>query len=221
MTVLQHDQGATESNEGGDGGVDDGRHWVADGGEAADDGLVALDLPHRDRAVRDRFARQGAFAVDALLWQRGTTASAAAHPQALLAALTFTLRPHLGWWNEDSAIDDQADIVRQVSFLVASDGYDRADFEKHYRHHVDVARRHMPSLWRYVQNDVVAVAGPQAQAAEGIVAVSELWFRRSDDFLHRYFASAQDAEEFRSHEGFLDLSRAFSFIAERHREGPR
>jgi hypothetical protein len=177
-----------------------------------------LDRPHPDPTVRDRFARPGAFAIGAILWNPPDADANDAAADAALGwarpSVSLTVERHLGWWNDDP-VDDPTDVVRQVSFLAASPGYDQGAFREHYRHHVEIARRHMPSLWRYVQNDVVAAEGPDAEAADGIVAVSELWFRTSDDFLNRYFASAADAEEFRSHEGFLDLSRAFSFIAER------
>ena len=90
------------------------------------------------------------------------------------------------------------------------------EFRSHYRDHVEVARRHMPALWQYRQHDVIDVHGAQRDVGAGIVAVSELWFRSVDDFLHRYFASPQDEAEFRSHEGFLDLAKAFSFVCSSH-----
>jgi hypothetical protein len=170
-----------------------------------------VDVPHANASVRERFSRPGPFAIDALVW-----ASAAAPATDVATTLTFTLEEHVGWPAPDDDDADPGEVVKQVSFLRAADGYGEAEFRVCYRHHVAVARRHMPTLWQYVQYDVTGVAGPDpatVRAATGIVAVSVLWFRTTDDFLHRYFASPQDAIEFRSHEGFLDLSGAFTFVA--------
>jgi hypothetical protein len=168
-----------------------------------------IDVPHRDPTARARFSRPGPFPIDALVWARD-----AAHvPHA--ATPTFTLEEHVGWLAPEGDGADPDDVVKQVSFLRAAEGYGETEFREHYRHHVGVARRHMPSLWQYVQYDVTGVAGRDpatVRAASGIVAVSVLWFRSVDDFLHRYFASPEDEAEFRSHEGFLDLRGAFTFV---------
>ena len=74
----------------------------------------------------------------------------------------------------------------------------------------------MPALWQYVQNDVVGAEG-NAAAAEGVMAVSELWFRTTDDFLNRYFPSEADRRAFSAQEGFLDLTQATSFVCTSHR----
>jgi hypothetical protein len=172
-----------------------------------------LDLPHPDAGARARFARPGLFPVDALWWTDGDTAP----PASLLTALELTVETHVGWVADAADVDvDVADAVKQVSFLHASAGTPLDEFRAHYRDHVEVARRHMPALWQYRQHDVVGVRGPNAEVGAGVVAVSELWFRSTDDFLHRYFASAEDEAEFRSHEGFLDLPKAFSFVCASH-----
>jgi hypothetical protein len=181
-----------------------------------------LDLPHPHDGARARFSRPGLFPVDALGW---TDASVAAAPPdvfrgALRTDLELTVETHVGWEGEDDVVDVD-DAVKQVSFLHASAGTSLDEFREHYRDHVGVARRHMPALWRYRQHDVVSVQGPNAEIGAGVVAISELWFRSTDDFRHRYFASPEDEAEFRSHEGFLDLPRAFSFVCASHtlREG--
>ena len=106
--------------------------------------------------------------------------------------------------------------MKQVSFLHKSDSVDLDGFRAHYRHHVELARKHMPTLWQYVQYDVTGIDGPGAEPAAGIVAVSTLWFRTTDDFLNRYFASPEDQAAFQAEEGFLDLTRAFSFVVTSH-----
>jgi hypothetical protein len=181
--------------------------WPADGPAAGPDDIV--DVPHANASARARFARPGPFPIGALVWSRDVS------PLRDVTTLAFTVDEHIGWLAPAEEVDP-SDVVKQVSFLRAAEGYGQAEFRECYRPHVGVARRHMPSLWQYVQYDVTGVAGPDpaaVRAATGIVAVSVLWFRSSDDFLHRYFASPQDELEFRSHEDFLDLSGAFTFVA--------
>ena len=171
-----------------------------------------LDVPHPDAAARARFTRPGPFPIAALQWCRDGLRPAD-------PVLTFTVVEHIGWLAADDEDADPTDVVKQVSFLRAGTGVTPEEFRAHYRHHVEVARRHMPSLWQYVQYDVTGVDGrvpSVVRDASGIVAVSVLWFRSTDDFLNRYFASPEDQAEFQSHEGFLDLSSAFTFVATSH-----
>ena len=168
-----------------------------------------IDVPHANAAARAKFARPGPFPVAALQWRPGE------EPPST-GPLTFTVAEHVGWLATDAEGADPGDVVKQVSFLHASADVTIDEFRSHYRDHVEVARRHMPTLWQYVQYDVIGVDGAErdaVRAASGIVAVSVLWFRSTSDFLERYFASPQDEAEFRSHEGFLDLSKAFTFVA--------
>ena len=179
-------------------------------------GAVIVDVPHANAAARAKFARPGPFPVAALRWR-----SEDGKPTE--GALSFTVAEHVGWLApdppnsdagaEDDGAVDAADVVKQVSFLHKSADVTIDEFRSHYRHHVEVAGRHMPTLWQYVQYDVLDIDGDEAAAASGIVAVSVLWFRSTGDFLERYFASPQDEAEFRSQEGFLDLSKAFTFVA--------
>jgi hypothetical protein len=172
-----------------------------------------LDLPHEHEKARARFARPGLFAVDGLAWDTVETPE----PHVFAAGPRLVVEEHLGWTPDDTAGADPDDVVKQVSFLHATAGVPVDEFRRHYRAHVAVARRHMPALWQYVQNDVVEILdADRTPGAVGIVAISELWFRTTDDFLNRYFASAADEAEFRSHEGFLDLRKAFSFICSSH-----
>jgi hypothetical protein len=180
---------------------------VLDASDGASRQGLIRDSPHARADVRDKFARPGPFPIAALDWCGDGPSG---------GSLAFSLREHVGWLAPDGDLADPTDVVKQVSFLQASATETTESFRTHYRDHVDVARRHMPSLWQYVQYDVTGMSSsdPQRQqAAAGFVAVSVLWFRTSDDFLHRYFASPEDEAEFRSHEGFLDLSKAFTFVA--------
>jgi hypothetical protein len=186
---------------------------VGSGDAATREGGV-IDIPHPDASARARFARRGPFNIDALRWWRGAPD---VPPGTEDASLAFQLVEHIGWLADGADDVDPSDVVKQVSFLHAGDSVTGDEFRAQYRHHVEVARRHMPSLWQYVQYDVKAVGGTGASgAAQGIVAVSVLWFRSTDDFLNRYFASQEDQAAFRAQETFLDLSKAFTFVASSH-----
>ena len=165
--------------------------------------------------MRARFSRPGGFPVDALWWTESTTDASSTGPAP---DLEFSVESHMGWGASTAGVD-MADVVKQVSFLHASAGTALDEFRAHYRAHVALARTHMPALWQYRQNDVVGVNGTQGALGAGIVAISELWFRSTDDFLHHYFASPADEVEFRSHEGFLELPKAFSFVCSSHALG--
>lgn len=174
-----------------------------------------VDRPHPVEAVRERFTRPGPFECAGLCWSvvdPGSRDSSGGVWEAW--GPTFELVEQVGWLADpvEVAAADPADVVKQVSFLHASDAVTFGEFRSHYRDHVALARRLMPALWQYVQYDVVAVTGREADRAKGIVAVSVLWFRSTHDFLNRYFLTRADAEEFRSHEGFLDLRKAFSVV---------
>ena len=119
-------------------------------------------------------------------------------------------RAGIGWeYERDWPDGTPTPGVKQISMLTAAAGYGTDEFRRHYRHHVALTRKHMPAVWRYVQNDVAAGSG---EGCEGIVAVSELYFRSVDDFLERYFPTEEDRRTFVANEGFLDLPRAFSVI---------
>jgi hypothetical protein len=171
-------------------------------------GVDVLDVPHPHEQSRRRFGRRTAFRAAALAWTTGAP--------LLIGGPSFELREHVGWLADDAASADPTDVVKQISFLHKSESVDLDGFRSHYRHHVEVARRHMHTLWQYVQYDVIAIDGPRDEPAQGIVAVSVLWFRSTDDFCNRYFASPEDQAQFQAEEGFLDLSKAFSFVVTSH-----
>lgn len=166
---------------------------------------MIIDAPHPHEESRRRFGRRTAFAAPALGWTNDNSPAPAGGP-------TFALKEHVGWLARDAEPADPLDVVKQVSFLHKSDMVDLAEFRTSYRHHVEVARRHMHTLWQYVQYDVESITGSHAEPAQGIVAVSVLWFRSTDDFCNRYFATPEDQAQFQSEEGFLDLPKAFSFV---------
>ncbi len=181
-----------------------------------------IDTGHPDDAARAKFRRPGPFPMAALCW---TVVGAAPPDVPTASGPTFDLVEHVGWLApaDEIASTDPADVVKQVSFLHASTGVTIDEFRAHYRDHVALARRLMPSLWQYIQYDVHdiqydvhEIGGDRADRAHGVVAVSVLWFKTTADFVHRYFLTPDDAEEFRSHEGFLDLTKAITFVGTSH-----
>lgn len=185
--------------------------FVDRGGGAAS---PVIDLPHPNREARARFGRRRRLGVDALVWLRPGDPVPPSLASSYDESFRMTLHAHVGWRPPAGGAVDPSDVVKQVSLLAAADRYGEERFRAHYRHHVEVARRHMPALWQYVQHDVTR-SSACTDATKAIVAVSELWFR-TEDFLHHYFPSQEDEDRFRSHEGFLDLSRAVSFVCMSH-----
>ena len=129
---------------------------------------TVVDRAHPHEEARRRFGRRTWFPASALAW--GDDRSRPGD------RLWFGLEEHVGWLAPDAevAATDPADVVKQVSFLKKSDIVDLAGIRRDYRHHVEVARRHMHTLWQYVQYDVVEIGGTDAAAADEYVAVSVL-----------------------------------------------
>ena len=208
LAILDRRTGATHNAIGA-------TELVSPGALAADASFV-LDVPHRNHDARDRFGRAMPIAIDALAWLPAGATLPSAWSDAYVERFRLSVQTHVAWRPPDGEGADSADVVKQVSFLHASSGTDEKSFREHYRDHVDLARRHMPALWQYVQNDVESAQGDATEAV-GVAAVSELWFRTSDDFLNRYFPSEEDQREFSAQEGFLDLTKATSFVCSSHR----
>jgi hypothetical protein len=102
--------------------------------------------------------------------------------------------------------------VKQLSFLHPPDGLTHVEFRTRYRAHVGEARRHMPGLWKYVQ-DVVEPLPDDHRQLHGI---SELWFASEDDFRDRYWAHADShVEEHAEVSQFLSR-RTWSLLVQEH-----
>ncbi len=143
----------------------------------------------------------------ALHWIFCEDGSAPALPGDLTA---IPLDQHVGWDYERSWPDGSPTPgIKQVSFLYKGRGVSDDDFRRRYRAHVPEARRHMPGLWKYVQNLVDPLPSDRAE----LFGVSELWFESVDDFRDRYWATpASQAEEHAEVSTFLS-SRTWSLIA--------
>jgi hypothetical protein len=180
-------------------------------GEVGGVSTAVLDLPHPSAEARARFDFEFPISIDALAWLDVGESLPEGWASFFDESFRYTVSSKVGWPApaEDEARPDE--VVKQVSFLHGSEGYSLEAFRGHYRDHVGVARKYMPALWQYVQNDVEAIVG-DASEAKGVLAISELWFRTTDDFVNRYFPSEADQRAFSSHEDFLDLRFATSFV---------
>jgi hypothetical protein len=127
-------------------------------------------------------------------------------------AWSFAVTEHIGIERHRDWPDDVATPgLKHVSFLAAT--VPTAAFRAAYRHHVDLVLEHLPTMWRYVQNDVDRAHG---SGADGVAAVSELSYRSDDDYERRWAKGPAGEEEFRSHEGFLDLPRTVTLLCAEH-----
>ena len=195
-------------SQAGDDPVPPGWSEVVDPGASTG----VLDVAHGSPAARERFGRRPhLLTFDALLWAHPGSALPSEVNRLYQEDFRLTVVPHVGWRPADPGLAVPGDAVKQVSLLAAAPGYGPERFTEHYRHHVGLARLHMPSLWQYVQNDVTGSTARPGQAP-AIVAVSELWFATTDDFVNHYFPSDEDRIAFSAEEGFLDLTQAVSFV---------
>ncbi len=122
---------------------------------------------------------------------------------------TFTLQEHLGWDYERSWPDGTATPgIKQLSFIHKARDVSDEDFVRRYRAHVPEARRHMPGLWKYVQNLVDPLPSDRAEP----YGVSELWFDSIDDFRERYWASPESQPEEHAEVSQFLSSRTWSLL---------
>jgi hypothetical protein len=128
----------------------------------------------------------------------------------LPAELTaIALEHHTGWDYERSWPAGVATPgIKQVSFLHKGRGVSDGEFRQRYRAHVAEARRHMPGLWKYVQNLVVPLPSDRAE----LFGVSELWFASVDDFRDRYWATPESQIEEHAEVSTFLSSRTWSML---------
>jgi uncharacterized protein (TIGR02118 family) len=105
--------------------------------------------------------------------------------------------------------------IKRIPFLRRRAGMTREDFAAHWSDvHAPLARRHHPSLWRYVQNVVLDVVTPGAPPVDGI---AELSYRSSTDMHERHFDSEQGRVVIsRDVQRFIDVSRSERIVATEH-----
>jgi hypothetical protein len=186
---------------------------VAAGLDSASVGPWALDVVETDGVLRSALGLPPTdVAHHGIVWTADAGAgddpvpawwSVVAGVAELSAA--FVTTPHHAWGSFEAGPG-----VAQISLLRAAEGYDLDTFRASYRAHVELAREHMPSVVRYVQHDVDAVHG---DGADGVLAISELRFASTDDFVDRYWATPESPETFRAHEPWLSRKGTLSLFA--------
>jgi uncharacterized protein (TIGR02118 family) len=139
-----------------------------------------------------------------------------AHPPVHCA--WFAERPDPAWLSDHSWLVeerpqwDELDKpgITRFSFLRRTPAIGHDEFARHWTEiHAPLARRHHPTLRRYVQNIVLAPAG-DAEAIDGIV---ELGFASLDDLEHHMY----DSDEGRAAIGadvrtFIDVAAGWRVI---------
>jgi hypothetical protein len=132
-----------------------------------------------------------------------------ARPDVPAGLPTFVLQENIGWDYQRSWPDGTATPgIKQLSFIHKARGVSDEDFVRLYRAHVPEARRHMPGLWKYVQNLVDPLPSDRAEP----YGVSELWFESIDDFRERYWASPQSQPEEHAEVSQFLSSRTWSLL---------
>lgn len=101
--------------------------------------------------------------------------------------------------------------LKHISLLCAA--VPTTEFRAAYRDHVDLVHVHLPTMWRYVQNDVDSATGRDGTE---FAAISELSYRSEQAYESRWARGAESEVEFRSHEGFLDLPRTVTVMCDEH-----
>jgi hypothetical protein len=190
-----------------------GCRWTLELAQPGQGLLVAAGLRFAGRAI-----------YDALLWcwsddpePAGGDDLTGLEPLASVPAMLL-LDERPGWDRSGGDADPLAsNAVKMVSFVVRRPEVDRPKFERDYAEHVAVARVHHPGVWRYVQNLVLDGRGA---GAEGVEAVSELWYPSSDDFLTRFYANDESPGVVKTdNEEYIDFSRTRSLILMTSRNG--
>jgi hypothetical protein len=183
------------------------RLYTGRGISCPDDGgpRRALDVLHPDRAalLEPRGQAPVDRPEDRLAWTWQATKPVAADVTA------YELDEHEMWSQRES--DAPPATIKAVSFMVRRDGMTVEEFRGRYREHAKVAHEHHLGCSRYVQNDVVGVAGTGALEIDG---VSELWFPTRTDFVDRYWGHGQaSATAVRADvTSFVDLTRTFWLV---------
>jgi len=120
----------------------------------------------------------------------------------------FRVASHPAW--DDTIASGVAPTIKQVSFLPARPELSRAEFTRHYREHVAVARVHHPAICRYAQHDVLESAGDGGLEPQGI---SELWFADEATLVARYYAGPDSVPVVRADNGeYIDFTGTLSLL---------
>ncbi len=112
--------------------------------------------------------------------------------------------------------DRGGERVTRIAFVRRAPGLTRDEFADHWTNvHSPLARKHHPTLVRYVQNIVVENISPAAPEVDGI---AELGFRSLKDVHQRMYDSPAGAEIIRRDiQRFLDVPAGWRMLAQRRR----
>lgn len=121
---------------------------------------------------------------------------------------TFTVDEHIGIPRPRTwPLGEATPGLKHLSLLCGT--VPTAEFRAAYRHHVELVHEHLPTMWRYVQNDIDRAVGPRASE---FAAISELSYESQVEYDRRWAKGDAGEEEFRSHEGFLDLPKTVTMM---------
>jgi len=136
-----------------------------------------------------------------------------AEPALPVPLVAHRVREHLGWDYERTWPDGIATPgIKQLSILHRGRNTTDEEFLARYRAHVPEAKRHMPGLWKYVQN----VYDPLPAERTDPSGISELWFASVDDFRDRYWATPETQAEENAEVATFLSSRTWSLLAIEH-----
>ena len=112
--------------------------------------------------------------------------------------------------------DRGGETVARIAFVHRAAGMSHDEFADHWTNvHAPLARKHHPTLVRYVQNVVVEAITSGAPAVDGI---AELGFRSIKDVHERMYDSPAGAEIIRRDiQRFLDVPAGWRMLAKRAR----
>jgi uncharacterized protein (TIGR02118 family) len=112
--------------------------------------------------------------------------------------------------------DRGGETVARIAFVRRAAGMSHDEFADHWTNvHAPLARRHHPTLVRYVQNVVTEPVTPGAPEVDGI---AELGFRSIRDVHERMYDSPAGAEIIRRDiQRFLDVPAGWRMLAQRAR----
>jgi uncharacterized protein (TIGR02118 family) len=112
--------------------------------------------------------------------------------------------------------DRGGETVARIAFVRRASGLSREEFADHWTNvHSPLARKHHPTLVRYVQNVVIEPVTPGAPEVDGI---AELGFRSLKDVHQRMYDSPAGAEIIRRDiQRFLDVPAGWRMLAQRAR----
>jgi uncharacterized protein (TIGR02118 family) len=115
----------------------------------------------------------------------GTALAHCARAASVVAA--YRLEERMQWDYERTWSGHRTPGMKQLSFLVRADGMSRDAFAGHWHDvHAPLARKHHPTIWRYVQDVVLERLTDDSPEIDGL---AELSYRSYEDWRDRKYDS--------------------------------